>query len=267
MNGIIGMFTTDDGVTHPISEISRIYQPRYTDAMPYRQIALQNNQRAELSDREADQLLMRPVQLLPALPGTSVLHATELPVLRAPVIAWALCLDGEVRAVTPAGINDRCIEDGEVWIETADGKVYGVGVSEPCSAADVDELHREMRNGQSSVAGWRVAKIEAEPDNAAIAWAEARAALHAAADAAERAYADAAERAGFARSSELDSAVDTAEEAVTLALRAFLALPAPTLINALDRIQFVTAAPFATRAEVDLPAMLAEAQRLAGGRP
>jgi hypothetical protein len=54
----------------------------------------------------------RPVQLMPVEPGTRVItvyggHAeNEKPIVdKAPIIAWALCIDGQVRPVTPAGVS------------------------------------------------------------------------------------------------------------------------------------------------------------------
>ena len=53
----------------------------------------------------------RPVQLMPAEPGTRLLTVfvgqteDEVPFVdKLPVIAWALCIDGQVRPVTPAGV-------------------------------------------------------------------------------------------------------------------------------------------------------------------
>lgn len=54
----------------------------------------------------------RPVQLMPVEPGTRLitvyggLAEDEKPLLdKAPIIAWALCIDGQVRPVTPAGVS------------------------------------------------------------------------------------------------------------------------------------------------------------------
>lgn len=53
----------------------------------------------------------RPVQLMPVEPGTRLITvfgglAGDEPTFvdKAPVIAWALCIDGQVRPVTPAGV-------------------------------------------------------------------------------------------------------------------------------------------------------------------
>lgn len=54
----------------------------------------------------------RPVQIMPAESGTRLLTVfggftdDEQPFVdKLPVIAWALCFDGQVRPVTPAGVN------------------------------------------------------------------------------------------------------------------------------------------------------------------
>lgn len=54
----------------------------------------------------------RPVQLMPVEPGTRLITVfagladDEKPIIdKAPIIAWALCVDGQVRPVTPAGVS------------------------------------------------------------------------------------------------------------------------------------------------------------------
>ncbi len=54
----------------------------------------------------------RPVQLMPVEPGTRLitvyggLAENEKPFVdKAPIIAWALCIDGQIRPVTPAGVS------------------------------------------------------------------------------------------------------------------------------------------------------------------
>jgi len=54
----------------------------------------------------------RPVQLMPVEPGTLLITVfggpaeNEAPFVdKAPIIAWALCFDGQVRPVTPAGVS------------------------------------------------------------------------------------------------------------------------------------------------------------------
>lgn len=74
-------------------------------------------------------LLERPVQIIPALGGTSIVSwdvsLTPPELWRTPVIAWALCLDGEVRPVTPGGVNDAV--HGPTYVEMPGGKIEAVG--------------------------------------------------------------------------------------------------------------------------------------------
>lgn len=73
--------------------------------------------------------------------------------MRTRVIAWALCFDGEVRPVTPNGVNDGNGRD--VYVELADGSIEAVGEwVDPCGFADADEMDRHYR---------RTAKTEAAP--------------------------------------------------------------------------------------------------------
>lgn len=65
---------------------------------------------------QQDRIQGYPLQLIPAQSGTYALHADvvdgEVQHHQVPVISWARCLDGSIRIVTPAGIDD-----GHVWSE------------------------------------------------------------------------------------------------------------------------------------------------------
>jgi hypothetical protein len=67
------------------------------------------------------------VQVIPAEPGTNLVHwdgRDEVDVFFAPVIAWALCVDGEMRPVTPSGVGDSCGEPETGWhVLMPDGRV------------------------------------------------------------------------------------------------------------------------------------------------
>lgn len=69
-------------------------------------------------------LCERPIQIMPAPAGTSVCHfgPDDWTVYRRPVIAWAICADGEVRPVTPAGVNDSDDSSTQVVVEMPDGR-------------------------------------------------------------------------------------------------------------------------------------------------
>lgn len=96
-----------------------------------------------------DRLLSRAVQLIPAEPGWNLVVAwmenNIAHVRRTPVIAWALCGDGEIRPVTPGGIGDG--DHRGPWerfghyVETANGQIIAAGPDlEPSSFAGVGEL-------------------------------------------------------------------------------------------------------------------------------
>jgi hypothetical protein len=58
------------------------------------------------------------VQITPAEPGTNLIHMNsggEADIFFTPVIAWALCVDGEMRPVTPSGVGDSCGEPPNGW--------------------------------------------------------------------------------------------------------------------------------------------------------
>ena len=67
------------------------------------------------------------VQITPAEPGTNLIHMNsggEADIFFTPVIAWALCVDGDMRPVTPSGVGDSCGEPGNGWhVLMPDGRV------------------------------------------------------------------------------------------------------------------------------------------------
>lgn len=160
MSGFIENYGVDGRPAIAIAEIERIGPPRPRQE-PYcavRTATLRSGAAYELNDFEVDQLMRRAVQLLPAAPDTWLLsvdiHREEGDAygetFRAPVIAWALCVDGEIRAVTPNGVNDgrgdHVEGSGGHHVLMPDGTVQGVGEhAEPCCAADVEELERILR--------------------------------------------------------------------------------------------------------------------------
>lgn len=85
-------------------------------------------ERFSLFESEHEELMRRPIQLTPAEPGTRLCHVTasgtEPGIWKTPVTAWAICLDGQVRPVTPAGVNDGCGEPAEgFYVEMPDGTI------------------------------------------------------------------------------------------------------------------------------------------------
>ncbi len=92
-----------------------------------------------------DSLLRRPMQLMPAEAGTYALNAwsdeDERGVSKVPVIAWALCVDGDVRPVTPQGVNSGgMMDDGEGYVLMPNGSVQAIGEhTEPVWFDTLDE--------------------------------------------------------------------------------------------------------------------------------
>lgn len=114
----------------------------------------------EVEAYEVDLLLKRPVQLLPAEAGIQLLafdvRDVENPFVgRTPLIAWALCVDGETRPVTPAGVDDGGDEPNDGWyVEMPDKRVFctnafsGIGVFDNAGQALAHFLdHRPSDDG------------------------------------------------------------------------------------------------------------------------
>lgn len=119
-------------------------------------LKLAGDRTARLFDFEVSDLMQRPVQLLPAEPGTCRVYGEieERPMTwDEPVIAWALCVDGQIRIVTPNGVvTDK---RGDVFIEMPGGSIQGVGEwnEEPSfdnRAAYVEWLHQQWVKRQES---------------------------------------------------------------------------------------------------------------------
>ncbi|KQX18121.1 MULTISPECIES: hypothetical protein [unclassified Sphingomonas] len=89
-------------------------------------IALSNGADLTADSSDVSILLERPTQLIPAASGTSICHFNDedSTVYRAQVIAWALCADGEVRPVTPAGVNDCEDRAASIVVELPDGTCH-----------------------------------------------------------------------------------------------------------------------------------------------
>ena len=84
-----------------------------------------------VADYELNDIVRRPVQIMPAEPGTRVLHylLDDTPEhWTVPAVGWALCADGVVRPMTTGG---PVYEDSEhphgVFVQMPDGTVGGVG--------------------------------------------------------------------------------------------------------------------------------------------
>lgn len=116
--------------SYPLAGIQRLGCERQTtDGITLRYLRHEAEEDAvQISGYEANRILQAPVQLLQAQPGTFVLWAWRdygvAQVGKRAVIAWALCFDGEIRCVTPQGVNDGDgPTTGDVYVEMPDGSV------------------------------------------------------------------------------------------------------------------------------------------------
>lgn len=128
-----GMFDIDWRTSYPLSKIARItrVEKAKTD-VSYRLLMKDDEYGTEITPFTHSRIMAHPVQLLPAQPGIMALTACiedgDAEVLKTPVIAWALCFDGSIRAVTPMGVDD-----GHMWrhgcgyVEMPSGGVHAVG--------------------------------------------------------------------------------------------------------------------------------------------
>lgn len=87
------------------------------------------------------------VQIMPAEPGTNLIHQAdggEADIFFTPVIAWALCVDGDMRPVTPAGVGDNCGEPPNGWhVLMPDGRVVAAS---SWNDGLTDDQERRVRN-------------------------------------------------------------------------------------------------------------------------
>jgi len=165
---MIGMFDADWRTALPLSSIaklSRVHKPRQDDHTY--EVLTQDGRTIGLSDNAYDQLVAAPLQLMPAQPGILALYASfdgdEPYVQKTPVIAWALCFDGSVRVVTPAGVDDGHIwEDGHGYVLMPDGTVEAVGAySDQRSFETFDKwLAHEQEDDRSRVRSQAAGKCD-----------------------------------------------------------------------------------------------------------
>ena len=94
-----------------------------------RRVVLKNGASFDTFAHEGSALMARPVQLLAAQPDASIIwHYTDEAgshLEREPLIAWALCLDGEIRAVSPSGVKNP--SKSEVFVEMPGKRIHSVG--------------------------------------------------------------------------------------------------------------------------------------------
>lgn len=115
-----------------------------------RELFLCEGKVTRLTARAIDQLLERPVQLLPAERGTELCHwdldEQDPEIWYRAVIAWALCVDGEIRPVTPCGVNDGSSEPTQGnFVKLPDGRITAVGAyGDVCGFDDAAGLLKHL---------------------------------------------------------------------------------------------------------------------------
>lgn len=112
-----------------LDDIDRLGMSHHAEGERARYFAkMRDGETVDLWEHDRDALLRRPLQLLPAEPGWSIIRTNDRGdepwTMREPVIGWAVCFDGEIRPVAPNGIpNDskRC-----TYVEMPGGRIEGV---------------------------------------------------------------------------------------------------------------------------------------------
>ena len=108
----------------------------------------------ELPDYCLSDLYARPVQLVAAEVGARLLSTgmdgDKYYCAATALIAWALCIDGTTRPVTPAGVDDGGDEPpGGWWIELPSGGIYETSI-DAAVVADRVELEDLIRRRAAS---------------------------------------------------------------------------------------------------------------------
>ena len=122
-------FTAEDGSRYLVSDIQHVepLQEERGTAVVW----LKGDRSAMVTRPDLERLMMLPATLVPAQVNTYVLglaagDATELDVIRrTAVVAWGVCLDGVLRALTIDGVAEGDAHD--LTVETPDGFVTARG--------------------------------------------------------------------------------------------------------------------------------------------
>lgn len=93
---------------------------------------------------EVPDLFLRPVQIMPCESGLKTIvcyvedHDGEPKAVpwRSIMTGWALCLDGQVRPLTAAGVNDGRAAGNDIFVEFPCGRIAGVGETDPVEFDD-----------------------------------------------------------------------------------------------------------------------------------
>lgn len=153
MSGVFDMLTG----YYPLAHIRRI-SPVQTDSKgwSFHHVKIDGvDGSVQIGESQVDEeILHRPIQLMPAESGTSLLRVwVENGVGklgRTPIVAWALCFDGQIRVVTPQGVDDGSTTEA-AYVGMPDGSVQSVGMyAEPVFFASAEEYlaHETDRIGE-----------------------------------------------------------------------------------------------------------------------
>ncbi|MDY0957862.1 hypothetical protein SOM26_04100 [Sphingomonas sp. CFBP8993] len=171
-----GMFDMNWRMSYPLSRITRITRKdkaQIGDMAYY--VRLEGEETSEeISEYEHSNIMARPLQLLPAEPGIKALRAYadggDEGIDKTPVIAWALCFDGSIRIVTPAGVDDgRMWRDGTGYVEMPDGTVHAVGELDYFSFPTVAAYFRHEMAQRKQLAAHEQSKAEYQQSKEALA--------------------------------------------------------------------------------------------------
>ncbi len=150
---MIGLVETGwQGAAFAISDIASIGPvTKDKEGNRWQKVHLRGGAERRVTDNEVGMLLRRPVQVLPAKDGTELCHwwrhgeTTELSFT--PVIAWGLCLNGELRPMTTAGIDDGMSEqDGGNYVRLPNGTIHGIGAYTDVAFFDNEEAFLRYLN-------------------------------------------------------------------------------------------------------------------------
>lgn len=116
----------------PVGEIIEIGLPnKNSHGVDERAVTMRDGTTHRIGPYDLARIIMRPVQMIPAEPGTFHVRAwrdgPEAGLNKSPVIGWALCADGDVRPVTPQGVFDLGDRDTEIYVLMPDGTVQAIG--------------------------------------------------------------------------------------------------------------------------------------------
>lgn len=144
-------FTALDGSLYPVSAIERIGAPREVTFQPLgnkgkvHQVHLKGGDTAEITTFELDSLKERAVQMIPALPGTRLLHWDDgdNSFFGTAVVGWAYTTEGLFYPVTADGINDGSI-GSNFDMEMHDGTVVRPA---DCRWNSLEEWQETMKKG------------------------------------------------------------------------------------------------------------------------